>query len=182
MPGLKSVKEHRPKEVRHPRARQQSQPGSPRAFASSARRGPPQVSRWSPTDPPLPLDHRRTWSEEEISSNRCALLDLRQLKANSHRGSGSGAATSNSRLSDRPMPEHPIPVAIPPNAAAPLPPDRYKGSLLCRRIQAGQRRRRRARHKPTAWRVIGRLAGILGLPGRAGPAGSFSDTCSKDWD
>jgi hypothetical protein len=45
---------------------------------------------------------------------------IASVKANSHRGSGSSAATSNSRISDRP-PERTAPVAAPPP-----PPDRYR--------------------------------------------------------
>lgn len=119
--------------------------------------------------PPMPLDHRRTWSEEESSSNRCVQpLWMATRWTNRHRGSGSSAATSNSRLSDRPVPP---PTTVPP----PPPPDRYK--RLSALPPHPDRPAPAAPREAQASRLNGESSGSQGyldLPGEQAE-GSFSD-------
>ena len=128
--------------------------------------------------PPLPLDHRRTWSEEESSSNRCALLDLRQLRLTVTGAVAVVLPQATPASPTVPCPNTPCPWLF--LRTVPLPyrrPIDTKGSLLYRRIQTGQRRRHRARHKPTVARHQARRDTWTS---RASRPKAASATCSKD--
>jgi hypothetical protein len=172
MPGLKSLKGIGRRKSATPEPVSNPAP-APSGFRVLDRQEVLRKSLGGLDRPPLPLDHRRTWSEEESSSNRCVPLELRQLRL-----TVTGAVAV---VPPRAIPASPT---VRPNGPhlLPLPHPRPIDTgdfRLCRRLQTGQRLLRRARHKPIVARPLVRKDTWTYHPNRREAA---SATCSKGWD